>query len=287
MTRPLSNLVRKTSLVHLTRALAGFILFFANSVDAADCNLEMGLLRAGNVCLVAKVFASPSAPGRAMAIVVHGDGGGFIEPAYMRRLERTAERIVKDRPGDGVVFVQRPGYRSELGRSRGQAKPEDDDYTAENVKIMADAVKELRRLWEPSHAVWVGHSGGAALGALLMGREPGIVQGAILSACPCGDIRQWRTHRNQSRGRSGAGTWPNSLSPVDHMGGLKPGIRVVLLTGDRDENTLARFNETWVEIAVSRGAHVTSVIMKNITHGQAADAAEVAAHASAVMEELK
>lgn len=266
------------------RQLAVLALAWHLPIGAAECVLAQGRLQAGGVCLAIKVIAAPATPHRPLAVIVHGDGGGFIEPGYLRRLETTARRIAEARPSDGVVVLQRPGYRSSLGRSEGRAKREDDDYTEENVAHLANGLRALRDQWLPSRLIWVGHSGGAALGALVMGREKGLIQAAVLAACPCGDIRQWRTHRNQSRGRPAESTWPNSLSPVDHLEGLTPDLRVTMLTGDRDENTLARFNVPWIQRAGARGVRVKSLILQGISHGQAADAPEVALEAALFMD---
>lgn len=257
----------------------------AATAQPTPCVPEHGRIQAGSVCLVVKVLASPEQPGRALALIVHGDGGAFLSAGYLASLDRLAQRIVRTRPGDGVVFVQRPGYRSPLGHSEGRAKTIDDDYTPENVGHMAAAARALRAHWSAARVVWVGHSGGAALGALALGREPGVAEAAVLVACPCGSIEQWRAHRNASRGRPGDSLWPNSLSPLDHVDGLQAGMRVVLLTGDRDENTLPRFNEPWVAKARGRGVDAQLIILPGLDHGQVAGSAEVVSHTARLMAE--
>lgn len=264
--------------------MVAVLLFgFVGTAQANTCTLDQGRLQAGRVCLAVKVFAEPSGPGQPIAVIVHGDGGGTIDPQYLNRFETTGQRITEARPGAGVIFIQRPGYRSSLGRSQGRAKAEDDDYTRENVDHLAAAVRELRTLWEPSKVVWVGHSGGSALGALVMGRHAGVVDDAVLASCPCGNIRRWREHRNTSRGRPNASTWPNSLSPVDHMDGLTPGMRVVLITGDRDNNTRAEFSMPWIEKAQARGVEARMILLPGFDHGPVADVPEVADNAAALL----
>jgi pimeloyl-ACP methyl ester carboxylesterase len=251
---------------------------------ASDCHPDQGRVQAGTACLVIKVHAAPAGPGRALALIVHGDGQGFLEAGYLERLDSLAQRLAQARPGDGVVFVQRPGYRSPLGRSEGRAKRQDDDYTAENVHLMAAALKALREAWQPGRAVWIGHSGGAALGALVLGRAPGLTDAAVLAGCPCGPIAQWRAHRNQSRGRPGDSLWPESLSPTEHLEGLGPGTAVVLLTGERDDNTLARFNEAWVERARARGADARQIVLPGVGHGGVIESGEVVRQAIRLMQ---
>lgn len=265
-------------------ALLGFVLPWRHAAaQSVPCTPENGRVQAGAVCLVVKVLASPEQPGRPLALIVHGDGGAFLSAGYLASLDRLGQRIARARPGDGVVFVQRPGYRSALGTSEGRAKTIDDDYTAENVAHMASAARALRAHWSASRLVWVGHSGGAALGALALGREPGVAEAAVLAGCPCGSIEQWRTHRNASRGRHGDSLWPNSLSPLEHMDGLQTGLRVVLLTGDRDDNTLPRFNEPWVAKARDQGVDAQMIVLPGLDHGQVAGSAEVVSHTARLM----
>jgi pimeloyl-ACP methyl ester carboxylesterase len=273
------------SLLSIAPMVLALFLGFAGTSQANTCTLDQGRLQAGRVCLAVKVFAAPSGPGQPLAVIVHGDGGGMIDNQYLARFESTGQRIAEARPSAGVVFVQRPGYRSTLGISQGRAKAEDDDYTRENVDHMAVAVRELRAAWKPSKVVWVGHSGGSALGALVMGRHPGVVDDAVLASCPCGSIRRWREHRNISRGHWNASTWPNSLSPVDHMDGLIRGSRVILITGDRDNNTRPEFSMPWIEKAVARGVEARMVLLPGLGHGPVADVPEIADHAVTLLRE--
>jgi len=252
-------------------------------VAAQECTIEKNRIQTGKICLVAQVIARPESDGRPLAVVVHGDGGGGVRDSYLQMFETTTERIKAAVPGAGVVFLQRPGYRSKFGQSEGSAKPEDDDYTKENVAHMAAAITALREIWKPSRLIWVGHSGGSALGALVMGMNPGLIDGAVLSACPCGDVFEWRSHRNTMRGRYNASTWPNSLSPIKFQDGLRPGTPVVLMTGDKDDNTLVKFAAAWQEAAKARGVTAELLVLPGINHPNAAGVPEVAEHAARLM----
>ena len=259
----------------------------SHALAATPCTLDNSRVQAGKLCLVARVINQPSGPEQRLAIIVHGDGGGFVTASYLDRLLAVAARISQSAPDDGVVVLQRPGYRSPLGTSEGHARMEDDDYTAENVQHLAAAVRTLRSTWKSSRVVWVGHSGGAALGALVLGREAGVADAAVLAGCPCGSIREWRTHRNASRGRPSDGLWPRSLSPVDHMSALSPGMEIILITGDRDENTLARFNEPWLDKALSRGVNARMITLPGIGHGGVIDSPDLTRHTVQLLKETQ
>jgi len=264
-------------------AAALLVLSFAGGAQAQSCAIAQNRLQAGSVCLAVSLVAKPDGLDKPLAIVVHGDGGGNVNDTYLQTMLATAERIKAAVPGAGVVFVQRPGYGSRLGRSEGVAKAADDDYTRENVAHMAAAVAALKDEFKPSRVVWAGHSGGAALGALVMGLHPGLVDAAVLSGCPCGSIREWRTNRNYSRGRPNDSLWPGSLSPIDNQDGLRPGQTVVLLTGDRDDNTLARLAAPWVEKARAKGVQAELVVLPGINHPGAAAAPEFASAAARLL----
>jgi pimeloyl-ACP methyl ester carboxylesterase len=196
----------------------------------------------------------------------------------------TAERIKTAVPESGVVFLQRPGYSSRLGVSEGVAKPRDDDYTKENLVHMTAAAAALREAYKASRVVWVGHSGGAAFGALVMGTKAGLVDAAVLVGCPCGIVRDWRTHRNYSRGEPSASTWPASLSPIEHQDALARDAEVVLLTGDKDDNTLPRFAAAWVDKAKAKGVRAQLALLPGFDHGRSAAAPDVAEHAARLLQ---
>ena len=83
--------------------------------------------------------------------------------------------------------------------------------------------------------ILVGYSGGAAMAGVIIGKFPGLVNVAVLVACPC-DIAAWR-------GRTGR--W-KSLSPSDFIGGIAAGTQVLAMTGQRDTNTFERLARDYI-----------------------------------------
>jgi pimeloyl-ACP methyl ester carboxylesterase len=57
-----------------------------------------------------------------------------------------------------------------------------DDSTTRNVDAIAAAVTALREHHRAKRAVLVGHSGGAAISGVVLGRHPGPADGAVLAA---------------------------------------------------------------------------------------------------------
>ena len=199
---------------------------------------------------------------RILVVLLHGDRGGSLEQRHLDRwLEVGRSLRADDRK---VLFMVRPGYRTPLGNSSGWANPYDDDYTAENVARVAGAVSALRQSHQASRVVVVGHSGGAAITALLLGRHPGVADAALLLACPC-DIPPWREHRNMQRG-GGDRKW-TSLNPRAFLADIAPGTPVIAATGVEDDNTLPHFAKHWVEQAAARGVRAVFEAVPGHDHG--------------------
>ncbi len=185
---------------------------------------------------------------RVLIALLHGDREGSLERRHVERWTAIGERLTG--PGRTVVFVIRPGYRSPAGDSSGWANPQDDDYTAQNIERVAQALRGLRERYRAAKVLLVGHSGGAATSALVLGRHPGVADAALLLGCPC-DVPPWRAHRSSQRGRNAA--WSRSLNPLDAVATIPAGTPVIAITGAQDDNTLPKFAQHWTAAATARG----------------------------------
>jgi predicted esterase len=204
-----------------------------------------------------------SAVQRALVVMIHGDRTGTLEQRHIDRWMEVGRTLqAHDRL---VLFMVRPGYRTPSGNSSGWANPRDDDYTAANVDRVAGALASLRQMHQAHRIVLVGHSGGAALAALVLGRHPGVADAALLLGCPC-DVPPWRDHRNMQRG-GGDRPWTNSLNPLSFVHGIPPGTPVLAATGSQDDNTLPRFQQRWVEAAASKGVRAQAEEVPGHDHG--------------------
>jgi len=217
----------------------------------------------GGECLAIRTFR-PAAPGDAprLAVFIHGDvsAGGPADYVF-----RWAARAVTD--GTVVVAILRPGYGDSEGNlSTGEAHGRQDHYTRHNVDAVGAAVKALREHHRASRVVLAGHSGGAAFAGVIIGRHPGVADGAVLVACSC-DIPQWR-HR---RGRP----WPHSLSPHALVKQVPTSTRVVSLTGDRDDNTTPDLARDYVKDLAQRGVAARFVAVAGAAHNDVIRAPEV------------
>ena len=89
---------------------------------------------------------------------------------------------------DDVVAagILRPGYTDPSGdRSSGDmGKAVGDNYTPEVVDAVASAARQLEEVFNARAVVLVGHSGGGAIVANVLGRHPDVADGALLGSAP-------------------------------------------------------------------------------------------------------
>lgn len=214
-------------------------------------------------CLVLMPVDTQSERPQTLVVVLHGDGRGQLLDRQIERWRLTSQAL--GAANRNVVFMVRPGYQSPIGNSSGWANPRDDDYTAGNVERVAGALQTLRERYQPTRLILIGHSGGAALSALVLGKYPGTADAALLLACPC-DLPQVRAHRDAQRGQS-TGGWPNSLNPLDVIGGIPAGTQVWAITGAQDDNTLPMFAKRWVDAAAAKGIAAKFEEVQGQNHG--------------------
>jgi poly(3-hydroxybutyrate) depolymerase len=241
--------------------------------------------RAGSdgVCmLIQTVGAEAARPESPLFIVLHGDNGGKQPSGRYPVLTRT----IADAFAAPAVYMLRPGYEGEGGKSDGVARALDDDYSKQNVEYMSRALAQLKGLYGSRKVVLVGHSGGSAMAALLLALYPDLVDGVILAGCPC-DVQKWRQWRKQSAGKSD-GYWPNSLSPSDHVKQVPKTRVVVAVTGDKDTNTLPEFAEAYIGALKSGGVEQAHfVLAPNETHVSVRDSQHLIAAIRLAVEKLQ
>jgi pimeloyl-ACP methyl ester carboxylesterase len=135
--------------------------------------------------------------------------------------------------------ILRPGYSDPSGdRSSGEmGKAVADNYTPEVVDAVAAVARDLKAKYDASEVVLVGHSGGGAIAANVLGRHPDVASYALLVACGC-DPEAWRARMRAQRPGS---VWDEpiaSLMPLSLVDGIARDTRVRLLAGENDDVVL-------------------------------------------------
>ncbi len=260
----------------LAGPLAAALLALASAARAAcppDSRIAEWVLGNG-LCLAASTFGAETAGQQpVLVVVVHGDISDGGRATYHATF---AQKLV--RPGVVAVALTRPGYASDSGRvSEGSTLGRQDNYTAGNVAAVGAAIAELRRHYRARRVIYVGHSGGAAVGGVLIGKSPGLIDAAVLVSCPC-DVARWRRERWRDR-------WRWSESPSQYAARVPPGTAVVAITGSRDTNTAQQFAEDYVRKLIRRSVNARFIAVDGAGHGfpgLAAATAEAVLEASSV-----
>lgn len=220
----------------------------------------------GGLCLAVETFgAEQSGPSPILVVVVHGDISDGGRATYHAAFARAIAR-----PGVVAVALLRPGYAGADGRtSEGHTLGRGDNYTPAVVTAIGSTIAALKRHYGAHRVVYVGHSGGAAIGGVLIGRQPHLVDAALLLSCPC-DIAAWLRER-------GRPPWRRSLSPSDFVHRVAPTTKVVLVTGAEDVNTTPDIARRYAAALARRGVDARFEAVESAGHGfgglQAASAA--------------
>jgi len=220
----------------LSRAAAWLIAVLLGvstaAAGASTCNVDFTThVDGGGECFVIRTFdpASSGAPVARLVVVLQGgvSSGGPANYHFA-----TAGRLAADPrlAGTVVVALVRVGYGDGAGdASTGYNYERTDQYTAGIIDAEAAAIARLKAHYSEPHAYLVGHSGGAATAAVMLGRHPSLADGAVLVSSPC-NISEWRRLK---RGRP----WWRSESPDAYVARISPATRVAVLVGARDDNT--------------------------------------------------
>lgn len=239
--------------------LAAIACFFAATAAFAACPPDSAIadyVYGGGLCLAAETFGAESAGASPILIVVlHGDISDGGAATYHARFARTLAR-----PGVVVVALIRPGYWDAAGRtSQGNNYDRKDNYTAENIGAIGAAIDALKKHYRARRVIYVGHSGGAAIGGVLIGMRRGLVDAAVLVSCPC-DIPRWlKAHRYPP--------WTRSLSPDSYVPRVPPTTEVVAITGAADENTAPKLAQDYVVTLRKRGVRARFEAVDGVGHG--------------------
>jgi pimeloyl-ACP methyl ester carboxylesterase len=232
------------------RSLTAILMLLVAVTGAfgAPCEMEDFETRVsgGSECLLMRRYG-PAKP-TTMIIWLHGNitSGGPANSHF-----RIAEKAAADFAAENVLALAlvRPGYPDGTGASSsGNDYGRADNWPRATIADMGSAIERLRLKYQPEAVILAGHSGGAAMAAVLLGMKPHLAEAAILIACPC-DLVAWRTGRR--------GTAWVSEDPMKWVDRVSSGTKVIALTGSRDNTTSPELGRTYVEALRARGIDAT------------------------------
>lgn len=198
-----------------------------------------------------------------LAVVLHGD---LLEPddSYHYDFART---VASQMSNVVVVGLLRPGYGDEGGNwSDGDMLlATGDNYTADVAEAVAQATEQLKERYDARTAVLIGHSGGAAVSALVLGRHPDAANAALLLACPC-DLPAWRAHMGSTRPSPIWRQPHEGLSPIDFASGVKSSALVEVIVGADDVVTPPEYSEAYAAALTARGVDARLSVLPDLGH---------------------
>lgn len=203
-------------------------------------------------CLVLRAFG----PARAgtLIVVLHGDLSDGSAATYHVGWAQAVSTAV---PAAAVIALVRPGYPdAQDNRSAGTHHGRRDHYDAANMDLVAGAIRALKARTGATRVVGVGHSGGAATIANILGHAPGTVDAAVLFACNC-DLVSFRAGRTP---------FTRSLDPLQLADRVPQAARVIALTGMQDTVAPAALARTYVNRLRARGINAEFRPLNGIGH---------------------
>jgi alpha-beta hydrolase superfamily lysophospholipase len=203
-----------------------------------------------------------------LVLVLHGDLPD-PPPSYHYEFAKVVADTLASSSGTGIVAagVLRPGYADPTGeRSSGDmGRAITDNYTPEVVDAVELAARELAAAHHPRAVVLVGHSGGGAIVASLLGRHPDTAEAAVLAGCGC-DPAAWRSRRLAATGNSMFAGPTRSLQPLALVDRVAPGTLVRLVVGDQDDVTPPADSQAYATALRARGVDASVNVAPGLGH---------------------
>jgi len=209
-------------------------------------------------CLLMKRYGSTIPT--TMVVWLHGNlsTGGPANYQYP-----IAEKFAADFASYNILSVAlvRPGYPDGSGEySTGNDNGRADNWTRAIITEVGTAIEKLRLKYKPKSVILVGHSGGSATAAVLLGMKPKLAESAVLVSCPC-DLIAWRM------GRRGP-PW-NSEDPIMWIEEVPATIRVIALTGTKDGTTSPAVAESYIVKLKAHGNNAVFLSIPGVAHRDA------------------
>ena len=203
-----------------------------------------------------------------LVLVLHGD---LPEPPPSYQYEFANILATGNRHaalGDVVAAgLLRPGYSDPTGdRSSGDlGRAIADNYTPDVVDAVARAARELSTDRHARAIVLVGHSGGAAIVADVLGRHTSLAAGAVLVGCGC-DPTAWRSRQRAATGNPMFDEPTRSLQPLALARHVAPGTIVRMVVGQNDEVAPPADSQAYANALRPRGIDVSVDVVPGLGH---------------------
>jgi predicted esterase len=213
--------------------------------------------------LKARIYRSfDVTPTPLLVIVLHGDAP-FNNPGYQYDFAKAAANV-----GDVVIAaILRPGYIDAAGDTSSGVRglTTGDNYTRDRIDAIVAAIQRLRSEYHARAIVLVGHSGGAAISADILGLHPDLAKAALLVSCPC-DVPAWRAHMKELHP---APVWDvpvENVSPQDLTTKLSGSVHVQMVVGAQDSVAPPPLTTHYADALRRRGIDVGVTLLPGLGH---------------------
>lgn len=256
----ISTLLILMTLSALANSGANWVFARANACLNPD---NINHVAANGECLALQTYTgkSQTLPHPNLLIFIHGDGipgGGPSDYLKFQATKFTSPHTV-------AVVMIRPGYYDSYGHySTGESHAFDchgypcDSYRPKTVATLVAAIKQLKKYHSPRCTILVGHSGGAIMSSIILGKYPNLASGAVLASV-VGNIHNWAK-------KHGWGNYANSLSPNDWIKSIPSKSFVYIISGDNDKNTYPKMTKQFAKQLKNHGVKTTVFHVRNGTH---------------------
>ncbi len=251
--------------VFLTLLATGVYAAYPEAISKNSSSSTQWIFSRANACLNENKITEISANGECIAlqtyfghtlptshpillVFIHGDGipgGGPSDYLKYQATKFIAPNVVP------VVLI-RPGYYDSYGHvSTGESYAfahqgyPDDNYRPHTVQTLADSVKKLKEFYQARCTILIGHSGGALMSGIILGKYPALADGAVLAAV-VGNLHAWALKHQY-------GTFPYSLSPDNFIKHIPKQDFVYIVSGTEDDNTYPTMSHDYYQLLKQAG----------------------------------
>lgn len=197
-----------------------------------------------------------------LIVFLHGDSP-FRDPIYQYGIAKQISQKTKAL----TMALLRPGYQDDCGDVSGGEKglTMGDNYTKEVVTSLGAAIRLVQLKNRPSKTIIIGHSGGAALTALLASHFPTLADESILIACPC-NLPAWRKSMQALTDNPQWAQALGGLSPLEELEKVALRRKIHMYVGQEDVVTPPFLSQEFYEAVQKKGAPVDIHLLDGEDH---------------------
>lgn len=208
---------------------------------------------ANGECLALQTYFTEHLPTKnpVLLIFIHGDGIPGGSPSDYLKFQATKF----SKPDIVPVVLIRPGYYDSYNNySTGESYEFSnhgypaDSYRPETVATLAAAVANLKNFYQPRCTILIGHSGGAMMSGVILGKYQNLVNAAVLASV-VGDVPRWSKAHHW-------GDYSHSLSPYMFVKPIPPTTGIYIVSGANDTNTYPAMAKDYYNLLKQQGKKV-------------------------------